>query len=47
MRFIAIFLSLVHRIDFKLHVLIILDDFDKWALITPMLDHSKITEMPC
>ena len=47
MRFLAIFLSLVHRIDFKLHIMIVLNDLDNWAHISTMLDHSKITEMPC
>ena len=46
MRFLAIFLSWVHRIDFKLHIMITLNDLDKWAVISPMLDHSKITKMP-
>ena len=36
----------MHRIDFKLHILIILNDADKWAVATAMLDHSKITKMP-
>ena len=43
--FLAIFMILVHRINFKLHVLIILNNVDKWAVITPMQDHSKITKM--
>ena len=46
MRFLAIFLSWVHRIDFKLHIMNILNDLDKWAVISPILDHSKITKMP-
>ena len=46
MRFLAIFMILVHQINFKLHILIILNDVDKWAVITPMLDRSKITKMP-
>ena len=46
MRLLAIFLSLMHRIDFKLHILIILNDLDRWAVISPMLDHAKITKMP-
>ena len=41
----AIFMILVHRINFKLHILIILNNVDKWAVITPMQDHSKITKM--
>ena len=45
MRFLAIFLSFVHRIDLKLHILILLNDLDSWAVISPMLDHSKITKM--
>ena len=44
--FLAIFLSYVHWIDFKLHILIIINDLDTWAVISPMLDHSKITKMP-
>ena len=36
----------MHRIDFKLHIMIVLNDLDKWALISPMLDHSKITKKP-
>ena len=36
---------LVHRINFKLHILIILNNVDKWAVITPTQDHSKITKM--
>ena len=46
MRFLVIFLSLVHRIDFKLHILIILNDHDTWTVISPMMDHSKIVKMP-
>ena len=45
MRFLAIFLSLVHRINFKLHILIILNDLDKLAFISPILDHSKVTKI--
>ena len=26
--------------------MIILNDLDKWAIISPMLDHSKMKEMP-
>ena len=44
--FLAIFLSYVHRIDLKLHILIILNDLDKWAFISPMLDHPEVTKMP-
>ena len=29
MRFLPIFLSSVHRIDFKLHIMIVLNDLDK------------------
>ena len=36
----------MHRIDFKLHIIIILNDLDKWTIISPMLDHSKFTKMP-
>ena len=36
----------MHRIDFKLHILIVLNDLDKLALISLMSDHSKITKMP-
>ena len=46
MRFLAIFLGSVHRTDFKLHILTMLNDLDRWAVISPMLDHSKITKMP-
>ena len=42
--FLAIFLSYVHRIDFKLHILITLNDLDMWAVMSPKLDHSKITK---
>ena len=42
----AIFLSFVHWIDFKLHISIILNDLDTWAVISPKLDHSKITQIP-
>ena len=35
-------LSLVHQIDFAIHILIVLNDLDKWAVISPMLDQSKI-----
>ena len=45
-KFLTIFMILVHQNKFKLHILIILNDVDKWAVITPMLDHSKITKMP-
>ena len=41
----AIFLSLMRQIDFKLHILIVLNDLDKWVVIPPMLDQSKITKM--
>ena len=41
MRFLAVFLSLVHPIDLKLHILIILKWSDTWAVISPMLDHHK------
>ena len=34
----AIFLSLMRQIDFKLHILIVLNDLDKWVVIPPMLD---------
>ena len=46
MRFLAIFLSYVHRIDLKLHILILLNDHDLWAVISPVLNHSKITKLP-
>ena len=46
MRFLAIFLSFVHRIDLKLHIFILLNDVDSWAVISLVLDHSKITKMP-
>ena len=36
--------SLVRQIDFKLHILSILNDLDMWAVILPMVDHSKITK---
>ena len=32
--------------DFKLYISTVLNDLDKWAVISPMLDHSKITKMP-
>ena len=32
--------------DFKLHILIILNDVDMWVVISSMLDHSEITKMP-
>ena len=41
----AIFLSLMRQIDFKLHILIVLNDLDKWVVIPPMLDQSKFTKM--
>ena len=46
MRFLAIFLSFVHRIDLKLHIFILLNDVDSWAVISLVLDHSKIWKMP-
>ena len=46
MRFLAIFLSFVHRIDLKLHIFILLNDVDSWAVISLVLDHSKITKIP-
>ena len=41
MSFLAIFLSLAYRIDFKLHILILQNDLDKWAVILPMLGSLK------
>ena len=41
----AIFFSLVHRIDLILHILIELNGVHNLAIISAMLDHSKITKM--
>ena len=46
MRFLVIFLSSVHRIDLILHILIELNDMHNSAIISAMLDHSKIPKMP-
>ena len=46
MSFLAILLRFVHRIDLKLHILILLNDLDKWSFISSMLDHWKITKIP-
>ena len=46
MRFLAIFLGLVHRIDLKLHILIELHGVHHVAIISAMLDHLEITELP-
>ena len=40
MTFLAIFLSLVHRIN--LYILNLQNDLDKWAVIWPITDPSKI-----
>ena len=44
MRFLAIYLSLVHRIDLILHILIKLNGAHELAIVLPMLDHSKVTK---
>ena len=41
----AIFLSLVHRINLILHILTILNGLNNLAMIWLMLDHSKIRKM--
>ena len=41
MGFLTIFRNLVCWIDFELHILIVLYDLDKSAVILPMLEHSK------
>ena len=46
MSFLAIFMSFVHRIDLILHILIELNGAHDLAMVSPMLDHSKITKMP-
>ena len=46
MMFLAIFLSFVYWINFKLHISIVLIDLDKWAVISPALDPSKLTKKP-
>ena len=46
MRFLAIFMSLVHRVDLMLHILIELSGVHDFAIVSPMLDHSNITKMP-
>ena len=46
MMFLAIFLSFVYWINFKLHISIVLIDLDKWAVISPTLDPSKLTKKP-
>ena len=45
MRFSAIFLSFIHQIDLKLHIFILLNDLYSWAVISPVLDHSKIINL--
>ena len=45
MRFSAIFLSFIHQIDLKLHIFILLNDLCSWAVISPVLDHSKIINL--
>ena len=42
----AIFLSLVHRIDLILHILIELNGLHALASVSVMLGHSKTTKMP-
>ena len=42
----AIFLSLVHLIDLISHISIELDGVHELAMVSSMLDHSKITKMP-
>ena len=37
-------LGALHRL--QIAILIIQNDLDKWAVISPMLDHSKFTKMP-
>ena len=44
-RFLAIFLSLVHRITLILHILTILNDVNNLGMIWLMMDHSKIRKM--
>ena len=46
MRFLAIFMSLMHWIDLILHILIELNGAHDLAIVSPMLDGSKITKMP-
>ena len=46
MSFLAIFLSLVHRIDLILHILMELFGVHHLGIISAMLDHSKISKMP-
>ena len=43
--FLAFFLSLVHQIDFKSHIVIELSDLKDLAGITLMLNHSKVTKL--
>ena len=45
MRFLAIFLSLVHQIDFVLHIMIEINGVHELAIVSLMLDHSKITKV--
>ena len=46
MRFLAIFLSLIHWFDLILHILIELNGLLEVAIVGTMLDHSTISKIP-